>query len=61
MMMAAQLHKVLETRFAAIGPVLYMVTIDESGVGTAWKAATPVPEPQSATNGRWDGPRLASD
>ena len=39
-MMPAQHDQVIQTRFAAIGPVLNMVSIDKSGVGTARKATS---------------------
>ena len=39
-MMSAKHYQVVQTRFAAIRPVLYVVSIDKSGVGTAWEAAT---------------------
>ena len=43
-MMATELHEVLETRISAIGPVFYMVTIDEPGVCAARETTALVPE-----------------
>lgn len=37
-MMAAEHHEVVQTRFAAVCPVLYMVPIDKPGVGAAREA-----------------------
>jgi len=36
----AKHNEVIQTRFAAIRPVLYVVSVDKSGVGAAWEAAT---------------------
>ena len=36
--MPAQHDQIIQTRFAAIGPVLNMVSIDKTGIGTARKA-----------------------
>ena len=40
MMMPAEHYQVVQTRFTAISPVLYMVSIDKSRVGAARKATT---------------------
>jgi hypothetical protein len=39
-MMPAKHDEVVQPRFATIGPVLYVVSIDKSGVGTARKATS---------------------
>jgi len=39
-MMPAELYQVAQTRFAAIRPVFYMVSIDKSSVRTAGEATT---------------------
>ena len=39
-MMSAEHHQVVHTRLAAIGPVMYVVSIDKSSVRTARKATT---------------------
>jgi len=44
-MMATELHEVLKTCFSTIGPVSYMVTINESGVCAARETAALVSEP----------------
>ena len=45
MMVPAEQHEVVQTGFPAVGPVFDVMTIDETGVGTARKAATAVPNP----------------
>jgi hypothetical protein len=39
-MMPAEQHQVVQLRFTAISPVLYVVSIDKPGVGTARKTTT---------------------
>ncbi len=39
-MVPAKQYEVVETRLATVGPVLYMVSIDKSGVSTAREATT---------------------
>jgi len=40
MVMPAKHYEVVQTRLATICPVLYVMSIDKTGVGTAWKATT---------------------
>jgi hypothetical protein len=56
MMMPAELDQVIKTGFTTIGPVLYVVAINERGVGAAGEAATAVPETQGPADGRRYGP-----
>jgi len=60
-MMPAEQHKVVETGLAAVGPVSYVVAIDEMPVRAAREAALPVPGLERAPHGRRDDPRLAAD
>jgi hypothetical protein len=53
-MMAAQENKVIETRLAAIAPVVDMVRIHEARFATAGKATALVAQGQCAANGGWD-------
>ncbi len=39
-MMPAKHDQVIQTRFTAIGPVLYVVSVDKSGVRAAWEATS---------------------
>ena len=52
MMMAAKLYQVVETGFAAVGPVFDVMPVDETRVGTARKAAARVPEAECPANRR---------
>ena len=55
-MMPAQHDQVIQTCFATIGPVLYVVSIDKSGVGTAREATSFVSDAERAAHWGWNSP-----
>lgn len=54
-MMAAELHEVVEARLATVGPVLDVVAVDVTRAGAAREAAAAVAGVQCAAHCRWVG------
>ena len=53
------MYEVVEAGFAAVGPVFYVVSVDEMAVGAAWEAAVFVSGAESAAYGWGDGAGFA--
>ncbi len=56
MMVPAKHDQIVHARFTVISPVLYVVTVDKSGVRTARKAASFVSCTQCTAHWWWNGP-----
>ncbi len=61
MMMPAELHQIVETGLAAVGPVLDVVPVDKALERTAGKAAAVIPGPQCTSYRRRYRARLATN
>jgi len=61
MMEAAELDKIRQLRFPAVGPVMYMVAVHVSRVRTAGKSAAAIACVQCAAQRRGNAACLASD
>ena len=60
-MASAQQYEVAQAGFAAVGPVLDVVSVDKSGVCAAREAATPVSNAQCTAHRGWNRPGSPAD
>ena len=61
MVMATEQDEVIEFRFPAVGPVMDVVTVDETAVGTTRKTAAAVATLECAIDGGGNDARFAAD
>jgi len=60
-MVSAQQYQVIQAGLTAIGPVFYVMPIDESRVCASWEATAAIPDAERAAHWRWNRPGTAAD